>query len=569
MKTPQIFEQVAGGGGGGYGGSFYPGALDEQWAPQQSVPDAPLTPVQPYVPAPPPADAPWLDRWTWDAMKARKEAPLPTHLAPRAMSDIELAQAWKQGYGEDVLPIMQARHEARGGSTSMADLQHGMRLRVPPAGGQGAAGGAGGGAQGEAPFSGQKYMSVGGTPAKYSKADVAREQAFAGRRKGEVAGFAQARDTLTRDIIQQSVGWMQAAQNEQLAAGQEAGAAKVEYERASGSIRRNRAILDKMQIDPERYWKQMPASQQVLSRIALFFGGLAEGLSGGRVRNAAAVALQQAAQRDMEAQSANMRKLISTIDMDDRDRQAMWTRWQAGEARRRQAALAVMQLQVSRAGLMEKRLGLKEQYAGLVNSIDQHMLDVLRESRGRGGRKVPTPEYALDLQTRAKERLMKAAHGYKMEELGMRGKGAAGTRGDEGVQDAIQSIDIMQKSFNNGAWKSVGGINFSDAASDYEQKRGLLGLSLWRMFDSGKLSDADMKMAFSLFFPNAKVALIPGANEVASRQFGRLKSWLTRRAMASGTYKTPASVREAYKGAWSKLTGAPLDKMSVSQFTTE
>lgn len=547
MKTPQIFEQVAGGGGGGY----YPGAgpVDQSQAPYgsvgalptQALPDEGL--IQRYLSSATPEEG------------AEAQAELQRRDAAKR-AQAQGSQAGDPG-GLTVVP---------GGGyqpTPVVNAQNSTRVltRNPAADFLGM--GEGGGQQQDQGFTGQKYMSMGGTPAKYSRADIAREGALAGRMKGQTAGFMEARDKFTRDTIQQSFGWLQAANNEQTAAGLEAGVAKQEYQRASQSITRNRAILDKMQIDPDRYWKTLPESQKVLNVIGLIFGGLAEGLSGGRVKNAAAQAIQAAQQRDMAAQSANMKKMITMIDMSERDRSHLWSRWEAGEAKRRQAGLAVMQLQLSRAGLMEKRLGIKEQYAGLVNSIDQHMLDVMRQSRGSGGRKVPTPEYALELD----KQKMKYGSELRQQEIataaGLKaGKGKAGdTRGDQGVQNAIAEIPRMKSLFSD---PKVALGDLSEGGAEYKMKRGLLGLSLWRMFDSGKLSDADMKMAFSLFFPPATYSITPGMRGPALERFDRLEKWLKELAAektstSPGTFSYSPAQKDGYKKIFEASLGQPVE----------
>jgi len=547
MKTSWLFEQVSGGGGGG---GYYPD------------PPPVVGPVAQEAP-----EYPWKDKAIWQGLKARGEAPLPTSISPAGASNQELAGYWRGGYQKDVFPYMQRRVENLPTGPTQQDMAYGVKVKVPPAGGaQGQQGGAQGQQGGlslgaDQPFTGQRMMSVGGTPGKYSRADVQREGALASRQRGEAAVFAQQRDDFTRDVIQQTYGWVQAAQNEQAAAGTEAGAARDQYLRASQAIQRNRQILDKMQIDPDRHWNNMPESQKVLTRIGLIFGGLAEGLSGGRVKNAAAVALNNAIERDMQAQNTNMKKMLQSIDLDERDRSAMWTRWQAGEQRRRQAGLGVMQLQLSRAGLMEKRLGIKEQYAGLVNQVDQHMLDVMRQTRGSGGRKVQTPEY--EDYRKAKMMTLAADLQLRNQVAVAQAKGGAGgkkrERGEDALQEAESMLPEMEKRFYNMPLSShLGKWDWSGMGPQYDRLRKRMSAGLWRMFDSGKLSDSDMQIAMDSFFPGKEMGAVPGPLKATYRvaggqAFTSLRGFLARaraRMEAGEGFTVSRERRDAIREEW-------------------
>jgi hypothetical protein len=524
----------------------------------QSSGGGPLGPVAPQVgpvavPGPNPDDPPWQNRDEWMRLKKQGLAPLPTSaMPPDSMSDRDLLSYYRSGSAQDVLPTIQSRAGQYG--------LEGKRLTVPGAAGAGAQPNPY--AMTSKPFTGQQYMSVGGTPGKYSKADVQREGALASRQRGQAAVFAQQRDAFTKDMVQQSYGWIQAAQNEQKAAGAEAATARDEYLKASRAIQTNRARLEKMEIDPDRYWKNLPESQKVLNVIGLIFGGLAEGFSQGRVKNAAAAAIKNAQERDMAAQNANMKKMIQTIDMDDRDRASMWGRWQAGEARRRAASLLVMQTQLSRAGLMEKRLGIKEQYAGIINQLDAHMLDVLRQSRGRGGRMVETPEYKLELEKQ------KMTHGADLQlrnqsevaRIKATGTAAKKDRGENAIQKARAALPRLREMYENMPLIK-GDYDTSGISQAYERERTRTSIGLWRMFDSGKLSDFDMVTAMKVFFPKAKwgnsleQTLVPALDlkEAHGRAFNDVETFLNEaetRVNQGIQYRIPPERKEQIRRLW-------------------
>lgn len=398
-------------------------------------------------------------------------------------------------------------------------------------------------------FVGQKYMTMGGRPAKFSRADIAREKAMAVRRRGQAMGFAGVRDKLNRDMQQQTFSWMAEAAGEQAAAGIAASNAKVEYEAAAKSVDRGRKQLDALKIDPDRYWRNMPSSQKTLMRIGLFFGGLAEGLSGGRLKSAAMTMLMAAQGRDMDAQKQNMRKLLTSVQMDSKDRDRLMTRFDAQEKRREVSGLRVMQLQLSRMGLKETRLGHKEKYAELVNAIDQRVLDVLRQSRGGGGRRVPTFEYKLHKETQARKDVM--SHGAMLK--AGTGKAAAG-RGKQALEEAEEILPDMEKRYYAMPKSALlGKLDWTGELQDYERIRKRLSVALWRMFDSGKLSDKDMDVAMDSFLPAGKWGTIPKYRAAYGKAFTSLKTFLSgaRKRMERGAaYSTPAQAKAAMRVKW-------------------
>lgn len=77
----------------------------------------------------------------------------------------------------------------------------------------------------------------------------------------------------------------------------------------------SRADLDGMQksimdtkIDPNRFWNNLDTGQRVQAGIALALGGLAQGVSGGKVSNAAADTIQNSISRDIDSQKVDLGK---------------------------------------------------------------------------------------------------------------------------------------------------------------------------------------------------------------------------------------------------------------------
>jgi hypothetical protein len=415
----------------------------------------------------------------------------------------------------------------------------------------------GGAPPAETPFAGPKYMTTGGAPAKYSKADIARERGLAGRMKEQAGGFLQAREEMNRDARGQAFAWLQEARAEQFGAGRLAEETRQEYTRAGQSVERARRMLDGMQIDPNRVWNQMTAGQRVMHKIGVAFGAIAQGLSGGRLKNAAVEAMDKAVQQDIGAQRQNMTNAINQLQVSARQRAHLFKVWDRQEERARLSGLQVMKIQASRMGLQEQNLGLREKWAGVVNGLDQHINDVLRQSRGRGGRRAETFAYKLHLQTQAQKELIGARGKEQLRVASARAGMRRGKeeRGDRGVKLAIAQLPHLKKLFLRRAWASVGGVAFTEDAAEYDQKRALLGLSLWRLFDSGKLSDADRVEAYSRFVPNAKLAGVPGARSSYAKNFDKTRTWLMKGyATRAGTHMV-RKASEDEKDAWAKMYG--------------
>lgn len=499
-----------------------------------------------YPPAPAPGAAPLIFRGQtdYDRRRAANE-PLPVH--PNAMTDKQLTAAWKAGkLGPEGLRYLQQRVANLKGGATPQDMEYGAKVKVPAPGGEPGEGG-GWPAVPRPP----EMIRTPGRAGKYSRADVQRFGGLAERRKAQAVGFMGLRDKITQDLMEQTKGWLWEARAEQQAAGLESSQAREKYTKAAKSLAASREQLASLKIDPDRYWRNMPSSQKTLWRLRLFFGGLAEGFSDGRLKSAAMQMLMGAQKRDMEAQRINYQKLVQQAGLDERAQDVALRMYDKSEMRRRMSGLQVMKLQLSRMGLQEKQLGHKERYADLINGVDAQMYEILRQSRGTGGGLKQNPLFAKWYQAQLdKEKTREALQAKAQFEVG----GGKGDRGEEGARNAIGQIDSMIKSYKGKAWATVFGQPLTDDAADYMQKKGLLGLSLWRMFDSGKLSDSDREQAYKLFFPDARRALWERTKGIDVRQMLRLKVWLKAKVKPAGTYKNPKMSPEA-KARWAQQWG--------------
>lgn len=68
-------------------------------------------------------------------------------------------------------------------------------------------------------------------------------------------------------------------------------------------------------VDPDKFWKDQSGGQRALSVLSLMLGGFAEGLSGGRVRNAAMEMIQRDIDRSIRTQEIEVEKKGKAVDV--------------------------------------------------------------------------------------------------------------------------------------------------------------------------------------------------------------------------------------------------------------
>jgi len=388
------------------------------------------------------------------------------------------------------------------------------------------------------------WIKTPGRPGKYSKRDVALEAALGARRKAQYGGAALGRSAIAGQMIEQTAGWLSEARNESMQAGMDVDNASAKYQAAAKSLQGSRADLERFKVDPDRYWKSMPQSQQLLTRLGLFLGGLAEGLTGGKVKSAAMQMLLAAEGRDMQAQRMDFQKLLRKVNLDERQQDAMLKRYDAAEQKRHVTGLRVMQLQLSRMGLMEKRLGHKEKYAELINGVDQYLLGVVRQSRGTGGGKKVNPYAMAQFQSN-----LKTEQQAKLLALKTAGAKKKGERGEKAIDEALRWAPKILEWWDSGkAWRGDWDWSTEGVGQNYKAVRTMLSVSLWRLFDSGKLSDFDMKKAEESFFPDPvwTTGLTPLQAQGHRQKIIRMMKWLgEKKKEGLGDYSNPPE-RSAY-----------------------
>jgi hypothetical protein len=109
-------------------------------------------------------------------------------------------------------------------------------------------------------------------------------------------------------------------------------------------------------------------------------------------------------------------------------------------------------------------------------------------------------------------------------------KGGAPT--EKTIRFALREVDAMKKLFAN---PLVAGGTLTKSGNEYDLKRKAIGITLWKLFDKGRLSEGDVRMALGTFFPPAYKAALPGFRGGGLSRFDSLKNYLASRLRDTAT----------------------------------
>jgi DNA-binding transcriptional MerR regulator len=213
------------------------------------------------------------------------------------------------------------------------------------------------------------------TPALLSPEEV-------GARTGQI----QQRQGQLVDIADQQLGAVEAEQDaigglvldlqlERSRLGRDQAQRKLELQRAEKAVTQARAAFDKAGIDPNRYAQNLPTSQRVMTVVAGALGGFMEGFSRGQIQNDVPRLINQAINRDLEAQRINLQKQFRALGITAGERDRILDTYDQGESERRKLALQAGKLKLAEVAAQAKapevRMDLLKQMAVLDEQVMQ------------------------------------------------------------------------------------------------------------------------------------------------------------------------------------------------------
>lgn len=146
---------------------------------------------------------------------------------------------------------------------------------------------------------------------------------------------------------------------------------KKHFEGLGNRLNKLNEKINKYNIDPQRYVKEMPVWAQALFVVAAAFGGYAEGYSQGRIKNRAFDILNKAIDRDINAQKIRLEKLINQRDYTANERSKVENQIYKMLDMKKDAALRLSQAKLSQLSAAAKEPAAKLKYAKAALDLDE------------------------------------------------------------------------------------------------------------------------------------------------------------------------------------------------------
>jgi hypothetical protein len=291
------------------------------------------------------------------------------------------------------------------------------------------------------------------------------------------------------------------------------------------------ALKDK--IDPDRYWSQADIGRKTELAVAAGLIAASQAWAGAAPgRNPVLDAIMGYVQMDISAQKAEMSNKASV---------------RAGK----QNLLRLLQQQV-RDDQAAEQLAYKVLTADAADRVKGIGLRA-----GAPEVKAAAEVTAAQLQKKSLQYQNQAAvimadkKTTSWRDVPLKGKGAdEGGDKEDRVKRILGSIDRMKELFSG--WKAgahFAGLEFTSEAAEYKYLKNARGLDMWRLYDSGRLSDYDFMRAMTMYFKDARAIQMTLGRSGAMARFDIIKKDLQSRVKPPGTYKPKMSKQEAIKFA--------------------
>jgi hypothetical protein len=160
-----------------------------------------------------------------------------------------------------------------------------------------------------------------------------------------------------------------------------------ELERANANLRDLEGRINRAEIDPDRFYRgPVGAVRAILGAVAAAFGAYAQGLSGGKIPNTAVEIIQRAIDRDIDAQKANLQKLMQQRGFAADTRNYITNRFDAAALEQKAYTLRQTELEFAKQLQEANEPRIRVEGSKLINEL--HNRAILAEEMGKEKRTV-------------------------------------------------------------------------------------------------------------------------------------------------------------------------------------